>query len=228
MVAAIFATVEAAHTAAMHVAGSTLGPLTLDLAAPAAARALAPELPDGWLLAVEVAGSETGVERSRRDLLAVARDGGCLGAFDLDAEAGERLYAGLRDFGFAEAADGAVQRSDVALLARAAVLPSQVARVCRLFEAEGEAVRVLARAGNGVVYGCWVESAPEQVHARIARLRAALRPLDGVLVVERCPPAAKRGLDVWGIEGPDVALMRRVKQAFDPAGVLSPDRGPGG
>lgn len=228
MVAAVFASVEEAHTAAMRIGGSTLGPLTLDVAAPVTARMLMPDLPAGWLLAVEVAGSEAGVERSRRELLTVTRDAGRVSVFDLGAPERERLYTGLRDFGCGTAPGGPVARTDAALLVRAAVLPSQVARVCRLLVAEGEHTGILARVGSGLVYGWWPESGLGELRSRIARLRAALRPLEGVLVVERCLPAVKQELDVWGIEGADVALMRRVKQTFDPAGVLSPGRGPGG
>jgi FAD/FMN-containing dehydrogenase len=184
-------------------------------------------LPQGWLLAVEVAGAEAGVERSRREVLAVARDAGCLAALDLDPEERERLSAGIRDFGCAEEPSGLAVGSDTALLARAAVLPSRVAEVCRLLLAEGEP-QVLARAGTGVVYAAWPESAAGELHHRISRLRGALQAHGGVLVLERCPPSLKQlGVDVWGITGADVALMRRIKREFDPAGILSPGRGPG-
>jgi glycolate oxidase FAD binding subunit len=226
-VAAVFASIDEAHAAAMRVGGSALSPLSLDLAASATARMLAPDLPGGWLLAVEVAGSEAGVERSRRELLGIARDVGCTAAFDLGAGEGEKLYTGLRDFGFAEEPDGSVHRSDAALLVRAAVLPSQVGQVCRLIGDE-EPSGIVARAGNGIVYGCWPETTPEEMSGRVARLRVSTESLGGVLVVERYPPGPKRlGIDVWGIEGPDVELMRRIKREFDPVRILSPGRGPG-
>ena len=58
------------------------------------------------------------------------------------------------------------------------------------------------------------------VHA----LRPALERGGGSLVIERAAPAVKRGLEVWGDPGPGLPLMRRVKAAFDSAGVLAPGR----
>ena len=52
--------------------------------------------------------------------------------------------------------------------------------------------------------------------------------LEGALVVQRCPQSMKAGLDVWGDVGPAIAVMRRVKQKFDPNGTLNPGRFVGG
>ena len=53
-----------------------------------------------------------------------------------------------------------------------------------------------------------------------------MRRLEGSVVVERAPVGVKSALDVWGIEGADVALMQRLKTAYDPTGVLAPGRLP--
>jgi len=51
----------------------------------------------------------------------------------------------------------------------------------------------------------------------------------GSLVIERMPTPLKRDLDVWGPVPADVmALMRRIKQEFDPRGILNPGRFVGG
>jgi glycolate oxidase FAD binding subunit len=42
--------------------------------------------------------------------------------------------------------------------------------------------------------------------------------------VQRCPPAWKRTLPVWGVPGNDVALMQKVKQAIDPRRLFNPGR----
>jgi glycolate oxidase FAD binding subunit len=48
-------------------------------------------------------------------------------------------------------------------------------------------------------------------------------------MLERCSPELKLGAaGVWGAPRPDFALMRRVKNSFDPNGVLSPGRFAGG
>jgi glycolate oxidase FAD binding subunit len=46
-------------------------------------------------------------------------------------------------------------------------------------------------------------------------------------VVLTAPPAVRARVDVWGhVDGLD--LMRRVKEQFDPAGILAPGRFVGG
>jgi len=58
----------------------------------------------------------------------------------------------------------------------------------------------------------------------IAELPGAIDQLRGSVVVEKAPAALKAGIDAWGIDGPDVELMRRIKTTYDPGGVLSPGR----
>ncbi|GIH37653.1 glycolate oxidase [Microbispora corallina] len=58
-------------------------------------------------------------------------------------------------------------------------------------------------------------------------LRARVEAADGRLVVLSAPPEAADGLDRWGRVGA-LALMRRVKERFDPGGRMSPGRFVGG
>jgi glycolate oxidase FAD binding subunit len=44
------------------------------------------------------------------------------------------------------------------------------------------------------------------------------------MVVEAAPAALKERLDVWGEPGLDFSVMRRLKEQFDPQGILSPGR----
>jgi glycolate oxidase FAD binding subunit len=64
--------------------------------------------------------------------------------------------------------------------------------------------------------------------AAVAPLVAALRPRiaarEGTFVVERAAAAVRGGLDVWGDAGSGLDLMRRIKAAFDPAGIFAPGR----
>ena len=228
MVAGVFATLEQAAAAAQRIAASTLGPLTLDLVSPQAAGDLADALPaapaGSWLLAVELGGTRAAVDRARADLVHVMRAGGCRAMAEPPPIERERVTAALRDFGHP-----AGERA--ALVLRASVLPAETTQVCRLFAAtadpSGAPPAIVARAGSGSVLGAWPTAEPDAVRSLVHRLRGDLRSLGGTLAVERCAPEAKQGLDVWGIDGPDLTLMRRVKQAFDPAGILSPGRGPG-
>jgi len=64
--------------------------------------------------------------------------------------------------------------------------------------------------------------------AGLTRLRAAVAPYDGTVVVRSMPPEQKAELDVWGPAGDALPLMRRVKERFDPQGRLAPGRFVGG
>jgi glycolate oxidase FAD binding subunit len=82
---------------------------------------------------------------------------------------------------------------------------------------------LVARAGLGLA---WVRLPGDDPDA-LAALRAAAAPAPCVLL--DAPEALRRAVDPWGVpEGPELALLRRVKARFDPAGVCNPGRYAGG
>lgn len=87
---------------------------------------------------------------------------------------------------------------------------------------------VFAQTGVGAVHICYPgpRDAKETV-ASIESLRAAATELHGALVVERCAAEIKKRVDVWGAPGNDFEIMGKVKQAWDPKGILSPGRSVG-
>lgn len=79
----------------------------------------------------------------------------------------------------------------------------------------------------------WTESVGHQVTdslvlETIARTREVVRKAGGSAVVEHCPLTLKKQIDVWGGYPQGIEIMRRVKQKFDPSGILSPGRFVGG
>ncbi len=46
----------------------------------------------------------------------------------------------------------------------------------------------------------------------------------GSLIVERCPLAVKRDVDVFSIDASSAQIMKNMKQQFDPEGILNPGR----
>ena len=63
----------------------------------------------------------------------------------------------------------------------------------------------------------------------IERLRAAVADVDGGVIVERGPRTLREAIDPWGpVPAPALAVMRAIKQEFDPAGALNPGRFVGG
>jgi len=66
---------------------------------------------------------------------------------------------------------------------------------------------------------------PAALAAAIARLRAFVAPDGGSVVVERGPAALRTRVDPWGpVPPPALALMRALKQEFDPRRTLNPGR----
>ncbi|HKS95475.1 MAG TPA: FAD-linked oxidase C-terminal domain-containing protein, partial [Terriglobia bacterium] len=80
----------------------------------------------------------------------------------------------------------------------------------------------------GVVHFSVLDGTPDAALHFIETLRSAATSLGGSLVVEWCTPEVKSRLDVWGPPGDDFDVMRKLKEAWDPKGVLSPGRFVGG
>jgi glycolate dehydrogenase FAD-binding subunit len=80
----------------------------------------------------------------------------------------------------------------------------------------------VARAGAGLA---WIAIDPDP--AVLDSLRASVSPCACVLL--DAPAALRREVDPWGVEeGPELALMRRVKARFDPDGICNRGRFVGG
>ncbi len=171
----------------------------------------------GAAVAAGLAGIPAEVESGCAQVRAVAKARGCR-AVIVDDGAGFRR--GLGEF----------DCDPAAALLRAATLPTEVGRVIEAAEsaahAQGAVVRTLAHAANGVVRIAVARAA--DVPALVRTLRSSLELHGGSLVVHRATPEVKAAVDVWGDAGPGAGLMRRIKQAFDPAGVFAPGRFVGG
>jgi glycolate oxidase FAD binding subunit len=220
MAVALFDSAAAAHAVAMRIADGTLAPLTLDIAGPGALPGAVPDAA-GWTLLVEIAGAPVTVVRARDTVIALAHRGGARSARSLDERDAAPLVAALRDFGHND-------RTRAPLLLRASVLPSRTGAALDICSSSPDGYappHIVAHAGNGVVLSAWDVDGVAEVRRIIEEVRTALAPLDGIVTVEQCPAAAKDGLDVWGISGPDVELMHRVRREFNPDEVLSPGRG---
>ncbi len=169
------------------------------------------------------------LEESRRLLQA---QGGSV-AEALDAGAGQELRRRLTDLGWD--ADASPR-----LGLRISVPPSAVGQAVTLLledAAAGADAGIVADPGFGAVRLLqWGEVPPGPPFAKggsggfdgslagIAGLRDQIHKLNGWLVVEQCPLALKQQVDVWDVEPQALEVMRRLKQRFDPLGVLNPGR----
>lgn len=181
----------------------------------------AQENPEIW---IEFGGSERVLRRCAETLGEVA---GSVGAPPrlLDNDAAESCWERISDF------DATARRaSPQPLILKAAVPIAATESFIEQAASESESPRVIARflAHNGIVCVSGEQHESADFSGWIASLRAIASRLGGTLVVERCAAELKKQIDVWGPPGDDFGLMRKLKELWDPKGVLSPGRFVGG
>lgn len=118
--------------------------------------------------------------------------------------------------------------AEIAIVLRApsSALAATLREACRLAES-ARLVRpgIAAHAANGSVrvFAHAAESTPGRFAAALADTRAAMQDVAGHVSVP-VPPRGAESFEPWLVEPPALALMRRMKQVFDPAGILAPAR----
>jgi glycolate oxidase FAD binding subunit len=124
---------------------------------------------------------------------------------------------------------GRFAEEEQSALLKVSVLPTELSTTLTLIEqlAGKRGYRAAGRAGAGVFQLCIIGDLELQKRV-IDGLRDALPAGRGSAVIVKSPPELRTQVDVWGPIGDGLALMKSVKQQFDPMGVLSPGRGPGG
>ena len=161
-------------------------------------------------LVLDLAGTPQAVERSRREIGDLAQDA----AADLhDEENTAKSWDNRTRLGTTE---------NAYLLCKATALPTHLPALIESLETVDGSPHILALPTVGVLYASWPRL--EDAEAAVDRLHTAVTTVDGSLVLERCPLDIKPRLDVFGDPPPSFDLMRRVKEQFDPKGILSPGR----
>jgi glycolate oxidase FAD binding subunit len=114
------------------------------------------------------------------------------------------------------------------LTATLSTVPGLLAAARDAGERHGVTVAVRGSAGSGVLHaGLPGGAEPDAVAGVVDDLRAAARAAHGHAVVLTAPDAVRDRVDLWGpVDG--LALMRRVKDRFDPDGRFAPGRFVGG
>lgn len=156
-------------------------------------------------------GTEAGIDAQEAQLRAIAGAASTREATSAVWNASQELW------NFANSASSA--------MAKIATLPSSIAGTVEAVQRIAATHKTnwkLTMQATGIGWLC-LESAPENLHAVLSDLRFDLEHSGGSLVVLRRPSEMER-LDTWGQATDALALMRAVKNQFDPKNTLNPGR----
>ncbi len=163
---------------------------------------------------IRLDGTPSGIEAQRNLLGTISAELGFRESAEQVWQARENLFGASRS-----------------LVCRFSVLPSQLAQavniIAKLCSAPQLSWKVVAQ-GTGL--GIVRIDAPEAAQLQFALngVRSAVIELGGTVVVLICPADMKNQISVWGPSGDAQQLMVRVKQQFDPNGILNRGRFVGG
>lgn len=180
----------------------------------------------GALLMIEADGDAHTLSYALDALSAAARGDGCLDVEPAaDEAARERLWAARKALSPAlrSLAPGKINEDVVVPVSR---IPALVASVQVLSRAHALPIVCFGHAGNGnlhvnLMYDPADPEQNEHAHAAMAQVFALTLSLGGTLSGEHGIGLAKREFMTQAIDAPTLAMMRAVKAAFDPDGILN-------
>lgn len=110
-------------------------------------------------------------------------------------------------------------------------VPTELSRLLRDVEEvahhHGLATRISGHAAMTVPLVA-LRGPDETVATAVTELRSRVGQGGGTLVVLQAPPGVKEAVDVWGPVGDTLPIIRRIKEQFDPTGMMNPGRFVGG
>jgi len=217
-VAGNFDTLLAASAAARALRMARIVPWSLVLTSPS----LLPTTGHGYTVAVRLGGPPAVIEPQAQRAIDALKDaqGSQVGEM---AQAEDGFWPAVRDW-------PASVGDDNSSVIRIGVAPSHVRDVMTsindIASRSGLTATLLAYPGAATIY-CHLPAATEKLADAIGSMLAVVKEWNGHLVVQRAPLTLKARLPVWGAASAD-ALTQRVKETFDPKGILNPGRFVGG
>jgi glycolate oxidase FAD binding subunit len=169
-------------------------------------------LPDHFALAVRFSGTSSAIMRQLNDVTQWARSNGNVLSTTLEDDAA--FWSRLSDFA-----------ADNEIVLKVSVLPAQLAAIGAAAETLAEQ-RGLVCAFTANPVGILLvafSGDPEQVKSAVTSLRQSATTIGGHLVVQRAPRVLREQMDVWG-PTENSSLLKKLKQEFDPHGILNPGR----
>ncbi|MBM3945053.1 MAG: FAD-binding oxidoreductase [SAR202 cluster bacterium] len=203
--------------AALDIFRGHVIPSALAVFDPASAKRLA--LPNAsWHIAARLGGRALSLERQVKECNAACKAHTPSSVEALDDAAAKSLWRKLADFGWDDATRPVAS-------ARVSLLPGKVKEFVAAL-GDPDCGTVSHPAHGTILLNWYAESAG--LADSLTGARALAQRLGGIAVFEQCPPSLKKTLDVWGGVGETLAIMRRMKEQYDPSGTLNPGRFAGG
>jgi glycolate oxidase FAD binding subunit len=177
---------------------------------------------DQWRLAVRYEGFGGSVSQQRARTVAIASEQTAAHRL-LDAPAAEALWR-----------DEAALRAREGLRVKIAAPPSALAALYEKLGARLAGTLAGLRSSWYPLTGLSFLSAAAggldvaAAAALLGEARTEVEAAGGSLTIAAAPPPLRERIDVWGSPPPALALMRRIKERFDPEGRLAPGRFVGG
>lgn len=193
-----FDSLDEAIAARDRITKGRIPPVAIELLNPVSSAQLGYK---GHLLALRLAGNAAAIERCRREL--AGRD-----ALVLEGKEEARFWKQVQEYTphFLEKfAQGAVVRASCTL--------AQLKDVMSSFE-----TAAIARAGSGVCYAYFTRA-----DAAARWLTSATRR-NWKAIMEFAPDDQRARLDLWPAPGAELEMMKKIKQMFDPNGLLNRGR----
>lgn len=189
-----------------------------------------------WTVLVGAGGNEQVVDRHRRELEPMAH-AACATAFE-QARPQRQPFARLSEddcmeWSYVRAFSGLVfHLKPAAATLKVNILPGQFSEFVKAaggIAGQHELSSAALLRAAGVLYLALVPSSQDEgALKRLAKacseIFSAAHRAGGSAMIEFCSTALKREVGVWGPPRADLALMRKLKNEFDPRGILSPGR----
>ena len=197
-----------------------------------------PETGQGECVALALfSGRATAVRRKLRESAGLLREKGASQIAEVTVPRAARLLRAVTDLGW--------ERDDLPhFTLRINVAPSDTGKVLGWLAGSNDAghapqadvapVDIIADPGFGMVRmfvwpdGPVSEADDEQLAVFTSTVLGLAKNIGGSAVVERASPEFKGRIDVWGDSPEGADIMARIKEKFDPVGILNPGRFVGG
>lgn len=228
-----FSSVETVNEFQSMVAKSSLSPTSFHILSTEAAVQIAKSTggrttpPHGqWQICIGFEGDHSVLRRYSSDLTQYARQCRAESHFLLEGDASKTLSAALR-----ELLATTVRSFEHATIFRITTLPAFSADILRIRELAAKSSMpssIFAHASGPLYFALEPPTLNDETIAALTQISAKVfdyaAAQHGQASILFCPLELKRAVNVWGPAALDTAMMRRIKNAFDPQNIFAPGR----